>query len=284
MANYCSSTINVTGECADGESGISGLVPVPSGGTGVTSLTANRFLVGNGTSPVLTNKLVPTGTVVGTTDSQALVNKTMTSSSNDITARALFTDSGVNSVSTYASSSPVLGQVLTATSASTATWQTPVSGIYGSQYESLSSVAPTVTTITMDVSLGSVVGGVLKLNLVTGIKPIGSYRIDWYFNWTNSSTTHDLCVVVLLDGNLTSNIIGQMRSAITSNNGGSDTDPFAISTSGNNQRHICTGYALANFVSSTTHTIQLLFGRSVSGSGTDPVTLSDANIQILRIS
>lgn len=53
-------------------------VTVSEGGTSLTTLTASRFLVGAGTSAVDLTKVVPTGTVVGTSDAQTLTNKTLT--------------------------------------------------------------------------------------------------------------------------------------------------------------------------------------------------------------
>lgn len=54
-------------------------IGVAYGGTGSTSLTSGYFLQGNGTSAVTTTKAVPTGVVVGTSDTQTLTNKTLTS-------------------------------------------------------------------------------------------------------------------------------------------------------------------------------------------------------------
>lgn len=51
---------------------------VPNGGTGVSTLASGNFLQGNGTSAVTATKAVPTGVVVGTTDTQTLTNKTLT--------------------------------------------------------------------------------------------------------------------------------------------------------------------------------------------------------------
>ena len=99
-------------------------VTVPYGGTGQTSLTNNGVLVGQGASPVDTAKAAPAGDFVGTTDGQTLTNKTATALTNDITARALASNSGANAVSTFAAANPTAGQVLTATGVSTATWQT----------------------------------------------------------------------------------------------------------------------------------------------------------------
>jgi hypothetical protein len=50
------------------------------GGTGLTSLTAGNFLIGNGTSTVDTSKVAPSGDVVGSSDLQTLTNKTLDTS------------------------------------------------------------------------------------------------------------------------------------------------------------------------------------------------------------
>jgi hypothetical protein len=109
-------------------------IGVDYGGTGRTTLTSNAVLIGDGTNSVNLSKLAPSGDFVGTSDSQGLSNKsisdstittsTLTSSTNNIISRALFTSNGTNSVSTYAASNPIFGQILTATSSNTATWQT----------------------------------------------------------------------------------------------------------------------------------------------------------------
>ena len=72
------------------------ILPVDQGGTGVSTLTANRFLVGNGTSTVDLNKVVPTGTVVGTSDTQTLTNKTLTTPviSSDATKHITYNTGG----------------------------------------------------------------------------------------------------------------------------------------------------------------------------------------------
>lgn len=54
---------------------LSGVMPVTTGGTGATTLTG--LLLGNGTSAV-TTVAAPSGTVVGTSDSQTLTNKRIT--------------------------------------------------------------------------------------------------------------------------------------------------------------------------------------------------------------
>lgn len=61
----------------------SGVLTVSKGGTGLSDLTNNTFLVGQGTSAIDTSKIVPSGNVVGTTDSQILVNKTINTSTID---------------------------------------------------------------------------------------------------------------------------------------------------------------------------------------------------------
>lgn len=53
--------------------------PVVAGGTGLTTLAANKVLIGNGTGLVNLAKAAPGGDFVGTTDVQTLVSKTLTS-------------------------------------------------------------------------------------------------------------------------------------------------------------------------------------------------------------
>lgn len=67
------SPITTTGTLAISLSGTA--LPVSSGGTGATTLTG--LVVGNGTSAV-TTVTAPSGTIVGTTDTQTLTNKRIT--------------------------------------------------------------------------------------------------------------------------------------------------------------------------------------------------------------
>jgi hypothetical protein len=56
-----------------------GTLPVANGGTGVTTVTG--LLKGNGTN-AFTAVTAPSGTIVGTTDTQTLTNKTITATAN----------------------------------------------------------------------------------------------------------------------------------------------------------------------------------------------------------
>ena len=58
-----------------GASSITGTLTVVDGGTGATTFVSGNFLQGDGTSAVTASKVVPSGDVVGTTDSQTLTNK-----------------------------------------------------------------------------------------------------------------------------------------------------------------------------------------------------------------
>lgn len=95
---------------------------VPNGGTGQTSFTLNNIIVGNSTTNLLDSGVNVT-TVLTTINSVSVFNKDMTDNSNNVIARELWVNSGAGSVSTYAAAVPSVGQVLTATSATTATWQ-----------------------------------------------------------------------------------------------------------------------------------------------------------------
>lgn len=60
-------------------SGLTTPLSVAQGGTGANTHTSGGFLVGAGTSAVTSSKQAPSGDVVGTTDTQTLTNKTLTS-------------------------------------------------------------------------------------------------------------------------------------------------------------------------------------------------------------
>lgn len=65
------------------DAALSAAVTVAKGGTGLTTLTPARFLLGAGTSAVDLSKIAPNGLVVGTSDAQTLTNKTLTSPTID---------------------------------------------------------------------------------------------------------------------------------------------------------------------------------------------------------
>jgi len=96
----------------------SGILGVAQGGTGANTLTG--LVVGNGTSPFTTTS-APSGAIVGTTDSQALTNKTITDATNNVTANGL--RSATTTVGVSAATAPSANQILRATSGTAATWQ-----------------------------------------------------------------------------------------------------------------------------------------------------------------
>lgn len=260
---------------------LGGVLGVPKGGTGLNSLTDNRFLVGDGINPVDLTKIVPVGDVVGTTDTQTLTNKTLTNVSNNVLARGLWYDSGSGFISTFGSTVPTTGDVLVATSTTTAEWQSI--GIYGSEFEYIESLNTVSTTLELNISGISINGGTFKTSWTTASKPVGTYRIDWSYDWTVNSNSRDIITIITLDGTSTSDIKHQFRSGVTSNAGGFDTADFALSNSGTDQRHNNSGFFYAVFGAAGTHTLSVVFGRGTTGAGFDSVTMSDLRLQILRV-
>ena len=86
---------------------------------GYSTIIPNNTITLHGSTITLPNS---TDTLVGTTVTQTLTNKTITDSTNNIMARGLTYGSGEGYVSTYTSKAPKPGQILVATSATTAEW------------------------------------------------------------------------------------------------------------------------------------------------------------------
>jgi muramidase (phage lysozyme) len=77
---------------------ITGVLSVPNGGTGLTTMPSGYFLTGNGTSNVSTTIAVPgSGIIVGTTDTQTLQNKTIQASPSGNNTITGITDSSIAS-------------------------------------------------------------------------------------------------------------------------------------------------------------------------------------------
>jgi hypothetical protein len=92
------------------------------GGTGLSSLAVGNFLISNGLGAMNNSKVAPAGVVIGSTDTQTMINKTLIGSSNLISAamlRSSTTDVAVNGTT------PSAGNVLVATSSTSAQWQEP---------------------------------------------------------------------------------------------------------------------------------------------------------------
>ena len=98
----------------------------------------------------LTNSQVENGNVgasgITQTSTDTFTNKTMTDSSNNIAAKSLHSATTVVDVS--AATAPTSGQILQATSATTATWQTPAGG--GSEFTATTLKTAAYTAVSGD--------------------------------------------------------------------------------------------------------------------------------------
>jgi len=142
----------------------SGVLTVTNGGTGVSTLT-NGLVVANGINP-FTRVAAPTGTVVGTTDTQTLTNKTL--NSPILVTPALGTPSGGNlsnctNFPTVNLSTDVGTSILPIANGGTGAAQS----VYGEYYISSSS-ATTLATINVYAKVAGTTTSGLLSNFTSG--------------------------------------------------------------------------------------------------------------------
>jgi len=94
-------------------------------GTVGTYTTVTSSQTGN----ITINMPTASDTLVGLATTDTLTNKTLTSNTDNVTARALWYGSGSGSISGYAAAAPTAGQVPTAVDANTFTWATFTAGV-----------------------------------------------------------------------------------------------------------------------------------------------------------
>ena len=162
-------------------------------------------------------------------------NKTITDNSNNVSSNSLKTTG--TSVNVSNANPPTIGQVLQATSSTTAVWadiQSP--NIYYTYVEDLTLSTTTGTTF------------VQKLRMTTPSLPAGTYRIACNYNWNTSSTSQDFIGQVQIDD--TTTIITHRQEA---------KDPYT------NQSFLAYGFS-DNILTAGVHTIDLDFASSSNGT------------------
>lgn len=165
-----------------------------------------RNTLGLGTAAVMTG---PTGDIVGTTDIQTLTNKTLLDNTNDIEANRLRTATG--NVTVGGASAPNPGDVLTAVSSTTATWQPNGTGdVFGPASSTDNAIARFDTTtgkliqnsgVTIDDSNNiSGVADLTATNLTGTIQTANQPNITTIGTLSNLNVTNDIVVGGTVDG------------------------------------------------------------------------------------
>lgn len=149
---------------------INGLTVTSSTGT-LTIVNGSTLATSGANSVTLTstgptNVTIPTtGTLATLAGSETFTNKTLTANSNNITATGLF--SATTTVAVAAATAPSSGQVLTATSSTAATWQTPSGS--GSVVQTKQTLTDTAT-----ISWNATTGSYASFTFVSNSRAMGA--------------------------------------------------------------------------------------------------------------
>lgn len=190
ISNFTNAGHAHTGATSGGQitdAALSAAVTVPKGGTGRATLTSARFLVGAGTAAVDLAKVVPAGAVVGTTDTQALTNKDLSSGTNTFPA-SLATDSELN----------------TAVHAGATRTARPYARIRKGGTTSQGLTPNTDTTVTfneLDEETDATFGDQANNQLVTPVA--GLYLIEYYLYWDADVADAVLKIDLIVNGAVT---------------------------------------------------------------------------------
>jgi len=156
-----------------------GTLPVTRGGTGAVTLTSGNILQGNGTSAITATLAAPSGTILGTTDTQTLTNKTIDSTTNTVAADKLH--SATTTITVSGATAPTSGQVLTATSSTVANWQDSAGGGYVQIVEASIGTGSTTAELDMNVAPTIATGTeIATLNLTPG-STSNRILLTWHF-------------------------------------------------------------------------------------------------------
>jgi hypothetical protein len=206
-----------------------------SGGTltntagGGTIAATTNILVGDGVGNAADSaKAVPSGTIVGTTDSQTLTNKTLTSPAISTPTGIVKGDVGLGSVTNDAqtkasvvpNTAPTAGQILAGNVGGTAYAPVSVSGsgatvtLSSAGLLTISSIAnATLSNSAITIAGSSTsLGGSITLDTISGVSSNGFLKRTGANTWTNDSNTYLIGnQTVTLSGDVT----GSGSTAIT---------------------------------------------------------------------
>jgi hypothetical protein len=201
-----------------------------------------------------------TDTVVARNTTDTLTNKTLTATTNSCRATAIGT-SGANVV--INNTAPSANQALIATNATNASWQNISSiFVFGTEFEQA------IRTTNFNTTSGAFQN---TLTLTTASKPIGTYRIGFYYEWAYDSASADFLARVQVDG---SSIATHQQEPKDS--AGSDNIPG----SGTNQRHGHCGFHYSTFASVSTHTLTV----DIASGGGNTASVQNVKLEIWRVS